>query len=187
MWLQSPAKKDCCVCQHITAASFSEALVTVCKMLCDHLPRNDLPSNMPCSGLPCNMPCSNPPCNMLCDMTAGAGWGYFILNLFLLLAVADAIVAALAALFTMRSNKWRTAGALYTLPACSIMHCQLCNLLSRPLLSPSKISPAPPNPLPSQPLPCLGCGHEADSQQEDGKQLCSMLYYSAALPFPFFA
>ena len=41
---------------------------------------------------------------------AGAGWGYFILNLFLLLAVADATVAALAALFTMRSNNWRTAG-----------------------------------------------------------------------------
>ena len=45
-------------------------------------------------------------------MTAGAGWGYFILNLFLVLAVADAVVAALAALFTMRSNNWRTAGEL---------------------------------------------------------------------------
>ena len=47
------------------------------------------------------------------NLTAGAGWGYFILNLFLLLAVADATVAALAALFTMRSNNWRTAGALH--------------------------------------------------------------------------
>ena len=70
---------------------------------------------MPCNHLPCN--------NLLCDMTAGAGWGYFILNLFLLLAVADATVAALAALFTMRSNNWRTAGTLYTLAACSIMRC----------------------------------------------------------------
>ncbi|KAL3144206.1 hypothetical protein ABBQ32_003987 [Trebouxia sp. C0010 RCD-2024] len=53
----------------------------------------------------------------LCDLnSSGAGWGYFILNLFLLLAVADATVAALAALFTMRSHNWRTAvaGALFT-------------------------------------------------------------------------
>lgn len=43
-------------------------------------------------------------------LAAGAGWGYFILNLFLLLAVADAMVATLAAIFTMRSHNWRTAG-----------------------------------------------------------------------------
>lgn len=43
-------------------------------------------------------------------MAAGAGWGYLILNLFLVLAVADAMVGALAAMFTMCSNNWRTAG-----------------------------------------------------------------------------
>jgi hypothetical protein len=40
----------------------------------------------------------------------GAGWGYLILNLFLVLAVADAMVGALAAMFTMCSNNWRTTG-----------------------------------------------------------------------------
>ncbi len=40
----------------------------------------------------------------------GAGWGYLILNLILVLAVADAMVGALAAMFTMCSNNWRTAG-----------------------------------------------------------------------------
>lgn len=48
----------------------------------------------------------------LCNLnSSGAGWGYFILNLFLLLAVADAMVATLAAIFTMRSHNWRTAAA----------------------------------------------------------------------------
>lgn len=46
----------------------------------------------------------------LCGLnSSGAGWGYLILNLFLVLAVADAMVGALAAMFTMRSNNWRTA------------------------------------------------------------------------------
>ncbi|DBA90502.1 TPA: hypothetical protein ACH3X1_003765 [Trebouxia sp. C0004] len=46
----------------------------------------------------------------LCGLnSSGAGWGYLILNLFLVLAVADAMVGALAAMFTMCSNNWRTA------------------------------------------------------------------------------
>ena len=56
----------------------------------------------------------NVPCALLLNMAVwggtGAGWGYLILNLFLVLAVADAMVGALAAMFTMCSNNWRTAG-----------------------------------------------------------------------------
>ena len=80
-------------------------------------------------------------------MAAGAGWGYFILNLFLLLAVADATVAALAALFVMRSNNWRTAGMLQPL---SIS----LQLGAPPIMRPS-IFPSPlPFPSSSDPSVC---------------------------------
>ena len=65
----------------------------------------------------------------LCGATAvGAGWGYLILNLFLVLSVADAMVAALAASFTMCSTNWRTGGQYSTSAAvvwaiqCGRMH-----------------------------------------------------------------
>ncbi len=60
------------------------------------------------------MTCTNVACALLLSIVVwvgtGAGWGYLILNLFLVLAVADAMVGALAAMFTMCSNNWRTAG-----------------------------------------------------------------------------
>ena len=68
--------------------------------------------------------------HLSCFAAAGAGWGYFILNLFLLLAVADALVATLAAMFAMRSNNWRTAGTslnpLLPLQLCLTGHSLQC-------------------------------------------------------------
>ena len=78
---------------------------------------------------------------MPCNIIAGAGWGYFILNLFLLLAVADATVAALAALFTMRSHNWRTAGTLHSLRlaiSCTVNHVPCCQPLPPPSNFPSQ-------------------------------------------------
>ena len=69
----------------------------------------------------------------IAPLTAGAGWGYFILNLFLVLAVADATVAALAAAFTMRSHHWRTAGKRSssddtTMHACPLQSFCICTI-----------------------------------------------------------
>lgn len=58
--------------------------------------------------------------------TAGAGWGYFILNVYLLVSVADAVVGTLGAIFTMCSSSWRTAGKLRLTTSDAATVCPVC-------------------------------------------------------------
>ena len=72
----------------------------------------------------------------------GAGWGYLILNLFLVLAVADAMVGALAAMFTMCSNNWRTAGQSSLTGHTPAFCCTSWTCLDMYLMQPQLAAPA---------------------------------------------